>query len=313
MRARLAALVAVAAALAGCGLGPGDDEGGGAELRVTRDFGQRELATADRSSVKESDTVMRFLQAERKVTLRYGGGFVQSIDGLSGEGADGARDWFYWVNGQEAPVGAADRKLHPGDVVQWDYREWGTAMSIPGIVGAYPEPFLHGVEGKKQPVRVECSDRDSQGCRTVRERLKEDGIVASGGTPGVSGRGQVARLFVGPWSDLREVRSLRILEKGPEASGIFARFRDDGARLELLDPRGGVARESGPGTGLVAATRVSEEEGISFIITGVDDDGVAAAASRLDRETLRNAFAVAVTRDGITRLPVTAAKEGSAP
>jgi hypothetical protein len=305
MRARLVALVAVATALAGCGLGAGKDEGGGAELRVTRDFGERELASADRSSVRESDTVMRFLQSERKVSLRYGGGFVQSIDGLAGEGASGRRDWFYWVNGQEGSVGATDRKLHPGDVVQWDYRDWAATMSIPAIVGAYPEPFLHGVEGEKQPVRLECSDAGSAACKTVRDRLADDGVVASGGSPGVATRGQLARLFVGTWGDLREVRSLRILEKGPEASGVFARFRDEGGRLDLLDGQGRVARSAGPGTGLVAATSLDRDEGISFIITGVDEQGVEAAAGAVDRKTLRNAFAVAATRDGVTRLPVT--------
>jgi hypothetical protein len=247
---------------------------------------------------------MRFLQAQAKVTLRYGGGFVQSIDGLSGKGAGGQRDWFYWVNGQEASVGAADRKLHPGDVVQWDYRDWGATMSIPGIVGAYPEPFLHGIEGKKQPVRVECSDPGGDACKSVRDHLGKDGVTASGGTLGTADRGQVARLFVGQWSDLRDVRALRTLEKGPQAGGVFARFRDNGAALDLLDPQGHVARTAGPGTGLVAATRIGEEEGISFIVTGVDADGVAAAANALDRKTLRNAFAVAVTRQDVTRLPV---------
>jgi hypothetical protein len=303
-RARLAGLVAVAAVLAGCGLGAGDDQGGGAELRVTRDFGQKELASADRPSVKEGDTVMRFLQSERKVALRYGGGFVQSIDGLSGQGAGGRRDWFYWVNGQEGSVGAADRKLHPGDVVQWDYRDWIATMTIPGIVGAYPEPFLHGIDGKKQPVRLECSDPEGDACGDVRDRLKKDGVVASSGSPGTPGRGQVARLFVGPWGDLRQIRSLLTLEKGPSASGVFARFGADGARLDLLDARGRVARSGGPGTGLVAATRVGQDEGISFVVTGVDGPGVTAAAGALDRKTLRNAFAVAVTGGRVTRLPV---------
>ncbi len=39
---------------------------------------------------------MRFLQSERKVSLRYGGGFVQSIDGLTGEGATAAATGSTW-------------------------------------------------------------------------------------------------------------------------------------------------------------------------------------------------------------------------
>lgn len=306
MRARLVALVALAAALAGCGLGAGEDQGGGAELRVTRDFGQRELASASRDSVKEGDTVMRFLQSERKVSLRYGGGFVQTIDGLSGEGASGQRDWFYWVNGQEADRGAAERRLRAGDIVQWDYRDWGATMSVPAIVGAYPEPFVHGFDGKKLPVRVECPADVDELCRAVRDRLAESGVQASSASIGAAERGQVLRIFVGEWSDLRDgARVLRTLEKGPEASGVFARFRDDGERLELLDDRGRVARSAGPGTGLVAATRAGEEEGISFIVTGTDAAGVESAADALAPRALRNAFAVATTGDRqVTRLPV---------
>jgi hypothetical protein len=306
MRSRLAALVALAVAFAGCGLGAGEDQGGGAELRITRDFGQRALASATRDSVREGDTVMRFLESERKVSLRYGGGFVQTIDGLSGRGATGHLDWFYWVNGQEADRGAADRRLRAGDVVQWDYRDWSATMSIPAIVGAYPEPFVHGIDGKKLPVRVECPPEADELCRAARDRLSEAGVQASSASIGQSERGQVLRLFVGQWSDLRTgVKVLRTLEQGPEASGVFARFRDQGERLELLDQRGRVAREAGPGTGLVAATRVGEEEGISFIVTGTDAAGVEAATAALEERTLRNAFAVVVSAgQQVTRLPV---------
>ena len=300
-----AALVAVAAALGGCGLGAGEDQGGGAELRVTRDFGQEPLASAERDSVREADTVMRFLQDERKVSLRYGGGFVQSIDGVEGQGADGSRDWFYWVNGKEGSVGAADRKLHPGDVVQWDYRDWGAAMSVPAIVGAFPEPFLNGFDGKKVPVRVECADDLREDvCRRARDRMSAAGVTASGGAFGTSARGQVLRLFVGEWSDLRNLRVLRTIEAGPQSSGVFARFRDEGARLELLDARGKVAETAAPGTGVVAATRVGEEEFMSFVVTGVDADGVASAADALTRDKLRDAFAVTTRGDQVRRLPL---------
>ena len=312
MRVRLVAFVALAATLTGCGLGAGEDQGGGAELRVTRDFGQRQVASASRESVKEADTVMRFLQSERKVSLRYGGGFVQSIDGVSGEGASGHRDWFYWVNGQEGSVGAADRRLRPGDVVQWDYRDWSATMSIPAIVGAYPEPFLHGFEGKRLPIRVECPDDEADLCREVRDRLSKDGIEASSAGVGTPERGQTLRVLVGEWSDLRvRARILRMLEKGPATSGVFARFADDGARLELLDSRGKAARSTGAGTGLVAATRTGEDEGISFIVTGTDRAGVDAAVGALDPRVLRNAFAVAVTSDRqVTKLPVLGAGGG---
>jgi outer membrane lipoprotein SlyB len=306
MRLRaLAGLLAVAAALAGCGIGPGSKQGGGAELRITRDFGHTELATAKLDEVRDSDTVMRFLQSKRKVTLRYGGGFVQSIDGLSGQGAGGRRDWFYWVNGKEASVGAADYKLHPGDVVQWDHRDWSATMSIPAIVGAFPEPFLHGIDGKRFPVRVECADAvPEKVCRGVRDRLGAAGVIASNATLGASTRGQLARLFVGTWKQLRELPSLQTLEQGPQASGVFAQPSSDGSSIELLDPTGRVAETAGAGTGLVAATRVGEEEGLSFIVTGVDMTGVEDASNALTPAKLRDAFAVTTRGGQIRKLPL---------
>jgi hypothetical protein len=89
-------------------------------------------------------TAMQALERKRKVTTRYGGRFVQSIDGLEGS-LTGQRDWFYFVNGLEGDRSAAEVRLHDGDVEWWDYRAWtGASMSVPVVVGAYPEPFRHG-------------------------------------------------------------------------------------------------------------------------------------------------------------------------
>ena len=55
---------------------------------------------------------MRLLQRKYDVKTRYGGGFVQEIDGVAGGREDGRRvDWFYYVNGIEATVGAAERRV----------------------------------------------------------------------------------------------------------------------------------------------------------------------------------------------------------
>ena len=99
-RAVLAALLVacLAPAAAGCGFGEGDKRpGGGATLRVTRDFGHRELGSTKLDSVREGQTVMRMLRSEFDVSTRFGGRFVQSIDGLEGQGAGGQMDWFYCV------------------------------------------------------------------------------------------------------------------------------------------------------------------------------------------------------------------------
>jgi Domain of unknown function (DUF4430) len=296
--------IALCVGLAGCGFGAGDKRGGsGAELRVTRDFGRTTITTASKPSIRQSDTVMRFLQAHAKTTTRYGGKFVQSIGGLAGSSKDGRNDWFYFVNGVEAPTGAADRVLAPGDVVQWDYRRWDASPRVPAIVGAYPEPFLHGQKGTRYPTRIECADSATKACDDVQSKLEEVGIVGGSGVLGSEARGGVLRIEVGKWSDLRKLQDLDVLEKGPTASGVFVRFSDNGSKLQLLDAQAKVTREAPPGTGLVAAILPPEQQPL-WVVTGVDDAGVARAAALLEKATLRNAYAVAALPSGPERLPL---------
>jgi len=301
------ALVAVAAllalALAGCGFGAGKSSSDGAQLEVTSEFGRKHGEVATVAHVHESDTVMRFLQATHKVDTRYGGGFVQSVDGVAGDRAR-QEDWFYYVNGIEAGVGAADFRLSPGDRVQWDLHSWRGAMRIPGIVGAYPEPFVHGYRGKRLPVRVECEHPESFACKSVIDRLGKVDVAAPSAGLGTSGDQSVARLVVARWSAIRRLQAASPLARDPSGSGVFARFSGPGGRtLDLLHATGAVARHAPPGTGLVAA-RVPKDESVVWFVTGVDEASVARAAEALDEDTLRNAFAVAATPSGPVRLPI---------
>ncbi|MEA2405873.1 MAG: hypothetical protein QOE08_2520, partial [Thermoleophilaceae bacterium] len=243
-RALLAAVAAVLAlAAAGCGFGPGDKLKGGSRLNVSRDFGHRLLDSAKVTQVHKSDTVMRFLQAaHNKVETRYGGNFVQSIDGLAGDRA-GQRDWFYYVNGLEAGVGAQDYALSSGDRIQWDYHSWRATMRVPAIVGAYPEPFLHGSEGRRLPVLVECERPGSAPCRDATKHLSDAGVVATGAALGSASGKQVARVLVSRWSAVRRLVGAEPLTGPPSGSGVFARFTGAaGGTLQLLNDAGGVAR-----------------------------------------------------------------------
>jgi hypothetical protein len=143
----LAAAGLAAAFLAGCG---STQTSGSATLWITRDRGRDVVLT---KKVGAGQTAMQALQQVAKVKTSYGGRFVQSIDGVSGD-RSARRDWFYFVNGYEADRGAADYTLHPGDVEWWDYRNWKHSIHVPVVVGAFPEPFLHGYGGKTRDAAV---------------------------------------------------------------------------------------------------------------------------------------------------------------
>jgi Domain of unknown function (DUF4430) len=149
-------LAVAAVTLAGCGFGS-ESDGGKATLWITRDRGKQVVLVR---KVAAGQTAMVALQKAANVETRYGGRYVQSIDGVAGSLAK-QRDWLYFINGYEADRGAADYKLRPGDVEWWDYRSWkGRAIHVPVVVGAFPEPFLHGYGGNRRAAAVVFERRE---------------------------------------------------------------------------------------------------------------------------------------------------------
>jgi Domain of unknown function (DUF4430) len=145
---RALAALALLVLLAGCG-GSGGEEGT-ATLWVTRDRGAEVLLDAQ---VDAGQTLMRALASKVDVETRYGGRYVQSIDGLAGSLED-QHDWFWFVNGYEGDRSASSYRLRDGDVAWLDYRGWEQEGEARVVVGAFPEPFLHGYDGKTRPAVV---------------------------------------------------------------------------------------------------------------------------------------------------------------
>ena len=297
------ALAAVAAALAGCGLGPGSSSEGTATLTVTRDYGEEPMVEASVEDPDESETVLRMLDREADIETRYGGGFVQSIEGVAGATEGDRRfDWFFYVNGIESPIGSAERSVAGGDRIWWDYRDWSDAMRVPAVVGSWPEPFLQAsANGDRLPVRVECAG-DRNPCQEVADRLSDEGVSVSEERLGTAPEGEALRVLVGPWSAVRRDPAATQIDDGPATSGVFARF--DGASVLLaLDVEANTSSRLGEGAGLVAAVRDGEDPP-TWVVTGVDAPGVRAAAAALGEPALEDRYAVVTAADSDETLPV---------
>ncbi len=291
-----------AALLAGCGLGAGPAPSA-VHLTVTHDFGASLVRAWSAPRVVGQETAMSLLMRNARVTTRYGGGFVESVDGLSGGEAGGEpSDWFYYVNGVEASKGAAARNVHPGDHIWWDLHDWSETDSVPAVVGSFPEPFLNGIDGKRLPVRIECAVVAGYACRTVTERLRALGVPAAIAALGSGGEPETLRVMVGPWIAVEGDPSTHQIGSGPGASGVYARFSTGGRTLTLLNERGSSARTFTAGAGLVAATRRSEEAPV-WVVTGTDSAGVEVAARAFDASALQDHFALALAPGG-AELPV---------
>jgi len=142
----LCLILLAAAGLAGCGQG----QKGEARVWVTRDRGATLL---DEGRVPAGLTALQGLDRLTPVESGYGGAFVSKIDGVASSRLH-QRDWFFYVNGYEADRGAASYRLRAGDVEWWDYRSWHGSERAPVVVGAFPEPFMHGYDGKRRAAAV---------------------------------------------------------------------------------------------------------------------------------------------------------------
>jgi hypothetical protein len=174
MRRALAALLALVL-LAGCGGSAGGEEGA-AQLWVTRDRGAEVLVDAE---VDAGQTLMRALASEVELETRFGGRFVQAIEGLSGS-LEGQRDWFWFVNGYEGDRSAAEYRLRPGDVAWLDYRSWEAEGEARVVVGAFPEPFLHGYDGRVREAVVRHAAGLEERARELAEEIGAESVAALG-------------------------------------------------------------------------------------------------------------------------------------
>jgi hypothetical protein len=310
----IVAVVLIGAAGAAIGLRTGSGKTSSeVSVTVTRDFGAKPVDDPQTGLAPSRDaTVMRLLQDGYDVKTRFGGGFVQEIDGLAGGREDARRvDWFYYVNGVESSVGAAERRVAAGDRIWWDRHQWEVAQRIPAVVGSFPEPFLAGAEGRRIPVKVVCAGAVERSCQEVETRLGDAGATGLARSTIQQGPGPgVLRVIVGRWADVRADPTARTLERGPAASGVFARFDATGRQLALLDQDGKTVRTLGSGAGLVAATAQSDQQP-TWIVTGTDDVGVAAAAAALQQDRLANRFALAI--DSGNGIPLPTAERGFQP
>ena len=301
----LSVAVGIAAALAvaipGCGPGPGPGSAD-VSVTVTRDFGARQVRAITESRAPGSETVMELLERHLRIGARYGGDFVESIDGLSGSSSH--LDWFYYVNGVQAPQGAGTTAVHRGDRIWWDLHDWTTTDSIPAVVGSFPEPFLDGVGGRRYPTTLECAADTRPACTEADHALGALGVrVAERSLRGGAGAGTI-EIVVGTFGELAHVSAAGLVAGGPKSSGVYARVAAGGRRLLLLDPHGQMVRTLAAGAGLIAATTASGTAVPTWVITGTDVAGVDAAAGALSSGRLDDHFALAVEDGQYLPLPL---------
>lgn len=301
----LGAMLAVLA-LGGCGFDVGSPPST-VKLVISRDFGSHVLRATGSLHTSSGESILALLQKRATVTTGPGGRRVQSIDGIpaGAEAAEGTgAEWLYYVNGVQASKGPATASVKAGDHIWWDLHAAGGSPAVSAVVGAFPEPFLNGYEGKRLPVRIECAFAD-RACSTVTASLRASGVPAAVAAIGSGGAPETLRVMVGPWSHLNGDLEAETIGHGPRESGVYAEFSARGQALTLLDERGQAVRTLTGDAGLVAATKGVKEAPV-WVITGTDEAGVELAARAFNRSALEDHFALALEPAGAIALPAPA-------
>lgn len=266
---------------------------GATEVRlvVSRDFGAAVLidVTVPRG---EKANVMRLLAEHAKVETKYGGSFVNAIDGLksthgSASAAD-AKDWFYWVNGINADIGSADYELHGGETVWWDYHVWANAMFLPAAVCALPAPWA----GQPAPLTMDGSDT------LVRTWAQEQG-VALGATQKLGTAAPDGGVVVATASEAASTPWLKKRLSGAEGGVELVRPTDGGLKLMTLD------RSPGPqvaGACLALPNPANGDAPLLVLLVAQQSDLEALLAATTP-ESVNARLGIAVDGEKVTLLP----------
>ncbi|WP_432408114.1 DUF4430 domain-containing protein [Wukongibacter sp. M2B1] len=276
---------------------------------ISKDFGNEELASKDIDLSQES-SVMEIMESNFEIETAYGGGFVNGIDGLK-SGFTGAKDkkkldWFYYVNGIVAEIGASEYDIKPNDLVIWDYHNWSKSINISSIIGAYPLNFTNGHgEGQLKTEILYSKDYDKEG-KGLFEFLKEEGlesIESKGLSEEELANGEINSIVIGTWDEISKLNYIKnIYEKGKKV-GLF--FKLSEKNITGLNAKEEVSNVYEKGAVIASINKEYGLNGTMWLITGNDEASIKRAVKLLYKqpEKIRGKFSVIVTEDEVVSIP----------
>lgn len=288
------------------------NSGGGKQVKllITRDFG-RETLLQDLAPLESGWTIMDLLQAKCSVKTRYGGGFIDSLNGIkssTGGLKGGMQDWFYYVNGICPDVGGLDYPLHGGEMTWWDYHAWQAGLSNSAVIGCYPEPFLHGYHGQLRPTTIICPSDSLESASSLEKSLRAQGVskikvmeLKEAVLDNLNG----PTLVLGEWESLETIDYLDKLNQAYQRNGMGLHFTSNS--IQLLNFQGQVAESLDGSAGVIAATASGLGDPCPlWLVSGTDRSGFQQALELLIKRpgALTGKYSLAISGEEIIPLPV---------
>lgn len=274
-------------------------------LWITNDFSKNCLLAKEISYTNQS--AMQILQKACNVKTVYGGAFVTSIDGVGPGQADEKKNWFYYINGIMANVGARQYSSKPGDNIWWDFHSWDKTVYIPSVIGAYPQPFLSGYGGRAEKTFILYTLSLKGKAFGLKEKLEELGVQNVGlkaFDERLIRKQNNIFIIIGSWQDLKRHRVIQDIYKNYRKIGLFIKFEAD--KLHIMDIYGKTQKEFEKAAAIVATKGGVGLSGTIWFITGTDDESIEAALDILINEPGKIKFysGAVVTSKEILNVPL---------
>lgn len=287
------------------------DSSSSIELIISKDFG-REIILNETVEFEKYWTVLDALDSKVEIATDQGGGFISAINGHESHSKGGSAnrlDWFYYVNGICADVGALDYDLNDGDVVWWDYHEWKSMDATNStVVGLYPEPFVHGYRGKVSPTTIMCSEKNKKLANTLLETLVEEGVETIGISQienSIIENREGPLIVIGEWKELSEFEYIKKLNEAYERNGTYIHYDEN--NLELMDS----GNEKKLYLHEVSGSIMSHGDGLGdenplWIISGTDTIGLEKAIKLLieNSDNIYGTYSIAIEDNETFSLPL---------
>lgn len=279
-------------------------------LWVTRDYAKSPLYN-DKVALKPGDSVMDILKKNLDVNTQYGGGFVESINGLrSGyTGSDKkTRDWFYYANGIITSTGALDYKPAPGDVIWWDYHDWGGAVFTPALIGAFPEPFISGYRGQNPGTVVLTAPGCERQGHQLAEHLRNLGaknVTVQPYNEKTVTKSEKITLVIGLWKSFAGEQFWQGVQKQRKKTGLFIELAPD--YFATLDMKGEIVGRYHQNVGAITATGSGMGDPTPvWLVTGLDQPGLDRAVNLLISSpgSFKQYFGAVVSGEKVLPVPV---------
>ncbi|SHK28968.1 DUF4430 domain-containing protein [Paramaledivibacter caminithermalis] len=301
-------LIIITLSLIGCSE-KSASENGVVNVVVSKDFGKEKLEDKN-IDILDDVSVMEVMEENFDIETAYGGGFINAINGLK-SGFTGVKDkrktdWFYYVNGILAGVGAREYHLKPDDIVIWDYHDWSNNTYGSSIIGAYPMNFINGHADNVLKTEIIYEKNFEEESRKLLGFLKERGLkdieIRELDEEQLED-GQINSIVIGRWNDVSKLSYINHIYENGDKFGLFFKAEKS---IQALNEKGDISKEYERGAIITSVIKEYGLTGTIWLITGNDDNFIKKAVKLLyeDPEKIRGAFSVIIIDDNIIDIPV---------